>query len=163
MSSKNTRFYIGVLTKQLVDYLKCIPVGTKITYNDISTIIGYDVQRAHRHVLTSARKILEREYSIVFGTIIKYGLKRLEDIEIVHTGNEGIRKIRKTSRRYARRVVCIDYDTLPQDSKREHNIVLSILGTMHHMTSTKQRKKIENIVEVNTTILDHTKLLEVCK
>ena len=164
MSDKVSRFHIGVNTKLLVNYLKDVPIGTKISYTELSTVIGDDITLpANRSTLASARKILIHEHNIIFGTIIKYGLKRLENEEIVLEGASGIRVVRRACKRAVRKVVCADYPTLSNTGKTKHNCSLSLLGTMHFMTNNKQQKRIESAVQQTMQQIDHTKLLEICK
>jgi len=159
-----TRFHLSQHTKQLVNYLLTVKIDEEVPYEQLSTLIGCDIlDPKHRANLTSARCILIKDHNIVFGTIIKFGLKRLKDEEIVLEGDKSIRRIRRECRRGARKVVCIqNYSALPQEAQIKHNQSLSILGTLRYMTSNKQLNKIAEEVKICQVQLDHTKLLEVC-
>lgn len=121
-------------------------VGDTVTYLQLSELIGRDVQTEARSVLTSARKISQREDGIVFGTIYKVGLKRLSDIEIVQTGAETVVKIRRASRRAGDRVAVPRPENLPIESRVQQNLYLSVFAMLHNVAQDKQIKKLEERV-----------------
>ena len=80
---KEPQFVASIDVKTLCKAFAESHVGQIFTYKDLSQLIERDVQTEARNILTSARKITQRELGYVFGTIHGEGLKRLSDIEIV--------------------------------------------------------------------------------
>lgn len=159
-----TRFQLGVDTKAIVEHLILTTVGQQIPYIELSQLIGHDIQQPkYRSCLSSARRILVKEHNMVFGTIRNVGIQRLADTEIVREGDLGIKKVRRSCRRTAGKVICANYNTLSQDDKNKHNLSLSVLGAITHVTSIKEQRKIGNAVSKAASEIDHSMLLEICK
>jgi hypothetical protein len=129
--------------RTLVLYLSECPVGKLITYQEMSGLIDKDVQTEARHILTSARKITQREHGIVFGTIPEEGLKRLSDYEIVQTGQDTVVKIRRASHRGVTRIAVAQPEKLSLEQRTQQNTYLSFLAMLHLASQEKRIKKLE--------------------
>lgn len=92
-------------TLALVARLKVSPVGAIVTYDELSAAIGSDVRQPKgRGWLYGARTVLLRDDGIVFSPVRGVGLQRLTDHEKVASGQDALRRIRRTARRGDRRV-----------------------------------------------------------
>ena len=105
---KSPTFVASMDAKRLCLLLESSYVGQLVTYKELSTAIGKDVQTEGRSILNSARRIVQRELSYVFGTVANQGLKRLSDVEIVQTGAQTVSSIRHASRRGINRIAAAD-------------------------------------------------------
>jgi hypothetical protein len=121
-----------------------VSIGDAITYKALSGLIGRDVQDEARGALMTARRIAERDKNIVFGVIRDVGLKRLNDAEIVSTGEDARGRIRRIARRSVARVLRVNnYAELSQEDKVRHNAYASLFGAIEQMASPKSIAKLE--------------------
>jgi hypothetical protein len=121
-------------------------VGDILTYQQLSALIHKDIQTEGRQALLSARRIVQRDMQIVFGTIYKEGLKRLSDTEIVMTGQQTVVRIRRASHRGAARVAVARPERLQPDGRLRQNTLLSLLAMIHASTTESRMRKLEGKV-----------------
>lgn len=143
---KSPTFIASLDAKRLCLLLESTPVGRLVTYKDLSAAIGRDVQTEARGVLYSARLIVQREISYVFGTVPNEGLKRLSDVEIVQTGAQTVSRIRRASRSGINRITAADPVQLPVEARVQMNTYLSLLGMLHTSLQEKRLKQLEERV-----------------
>jgi len=135
--------------------------GDVVTYDELSAEIGRDVQSEARGLLNTARNKALREDRAVFGVRRGVGLERLGDVGVVETATESRGRIRRMSRRAARRLSCVDdFDNLPQEKKTEHNVAVSMFGAIYVATSKKGTKRLTGAVESANAELSLAKTLE---
>ncbi len=129
----------------LLDVLLEMEPGDFVSYQDLSDLIGKDVQVGEGYrALFRARTILEREEHNVVAPIPGQGVKCLTDEEMVQSGRGFIGKAGRAGARSISRVSCVKkFDELPNEKKIEHNYVLSIAGAIQHFARPKTRKQIE--------------------
>lgn len=128
----------------LVDFLRG-KTGL-VKYSEMTTVLGRDVRGAAWTVLAAARRALERE-GIVFGTVRGVGIKRLNDVEIIGTGRAALTRARRAMRRSINTVGCVDYDSLDDDSKVQHNTYLSIMSAINKVTHEPQIRRVQVAVQ----------------
>ncbi len=138
---------LSVDAQVLAKRLETAKPGEVVTYAELSRLIRRDVQHEAASVLSSARRVVQREHKAVFGAVIKQGLKRLDASGIVSVGEQGIQKITRASRRAARRLACADYDALPNADKVRFNTAASLLGAMELATKPNRVKALAAAVE----------------
>jgi hypothetical protein len=142
------RFQVSKETADLIKHLRTVEIGNTATYADLSTIAYGDVQKRCRANLDSARRILQHEEQMLFGTITGVGLKRLSDLEVSQEGKAGIKKVRRVIKRTVKRLACVsDFDNLPNEAKVDHNSSLSILGAIDLFSKKDSINKISNQVK----------------
>ena len=133
---------VGVDVQVLLKRLKASQTGEIITYEELNTLVGRDVQHAYRHLLATARKHAKRE-RIVFGVIVNRGIQRLDDEGKVRAGSNLISTIRRTSKRAAQTLATVEnFDQLPNEVKIQHNMAMSIFGIVQESTSKKAQAKV---------------------
>lgn len=132
--------------KVLADLMREVVVGDTLSYQTMSTAIGRDVTSAPG-LLRTARSIVQREDRIVFDCIVRTGLKRLADTEIVSLGDRARQRVRRIARRTSQAITCVNYDTMARDVQVKHNTALSMLGVMHELATEKSFFKLQKHVE----------------
>lgn len=87
-------------TNIMIHHLSAIPVGGDVSYAVMSGWIGKDVQKpVGRSILYSARTWLEREKNVVFGTVPRTGIKRLDPNETVDLAVGYVKRASTASKR----------------------------------------------------------------
>jgi len=150
-------------TKALADRLAKAKTGELITYEELSGLIGRNVQAIARSNMESARDIVMRDGQIVFGVVRNIGLKRLNAAETVQTGQDSVDHIRRTSKRALRRITSLEYEALPNEMKIKHNMYASAFGVLAHMMGAPQMRRLEGRVEAAHDRLPLMKTLEAFK
>lgn len=134
---------LSVEARILYDHLITIPVGGEVSYAALSALIETSVQVSPgRGALNTARRMAERDNQIVFRPIRGAGLLRLNDVEIVDTGDDALASIRRKAKSAARTLTCVDYLALPEQSKIRHNTTLAILAVQQSLAQEKTLLKL---------------------
>ena len=131
----------------LIATLKDIAVGEVATYQSLSATIKRNVQTDAYGAMTTARRALQRDHRMIFGTVRGVGLRRLNDGEIVDAGRSHITSMRRTSRRGLKKLACVDWDNLDNASRIKHNASASMLGAVNMITRESSIKKLEAKIE----------------
>lgn len=148
-------------TQMLYERLEKAQIGDLIKYEELSAIIGSDVQIKGRGSLQSARKMAMRDKSMVFESVRDIGIKRLADAEIVRSGQAYISRIRRHARRGMRVLVSVqNFEALPNDLKIRHNATASMLGAVAQFSGGAAQKRIEDAVEAAGNKISYAKTLE---
>lgn len=138
---------MSVETRLICQRLERLEIGEMVTYSELSKEIGRDIQRGGRHVLESARRIIQRGKQILLECVREVGLKRLDDAGIIGSTNVSIIKVNNTARRGMSKASCLkNIDALPQYEKNQLNANISILALLAYATESESVKKIENRV-----------------
>lgn len=134
--------------------------GEEITYAELSEVAGRNVQTTAFAALQTARRRCENQNQIVFGVIRGIGLRRLLNEEIPQSAQNNIDHIRRTAKRTARRLACVDYNALPRQLQNEHNTKLSILGALTELSKPSGGKLLEQRINSEQKALPIGKTLE---
>jgi hypothetical protein len=152
---------LSIDTKMLTDRLAKLGTGEMVPYAELSSLIGRNVQKEARGNLMSAMRRLLADGS-VFGTVRGQGVKRLTDLEIVGCGPEIIGRVRRAARRAGAKLANIqDFDALPPEAQTTHNMALSVVGVLAHMTKAGTVRKLEERIEAGRQALPLRRTLEV--
>ncbi len=159
---KKTIKEISIDSQMIYQRLIKMEPGQSISYDELSEIIGRDIQVYGRYNLYTATRMALRDESMVFESIRNQGIRRLKNDEIPHIiGSSAIGKIRKISKVNSKKIIAVDYDALSNDSKVKHNMALSVLGAFLTMTKTKSITMIEETINLNEmNRLTYAKTLE---
>lgn len=147
----------------LYDRLSKAHPGEEITYHELSEIAARNVQTIASSALQTARKRCENLDHIVFSVIRGVGLRRLLNEEIPQTAQSKIDHIRRTAKRAAKRLACVDYGQLSRQSQITHNINLSLLGVLSEVSKPNSGKLLESHIKTGQTALPIGKTLELFK
>lgn len=138
---------LSVDAQVLARRLETAKPGEVISYAELSGLIKRNVQREAASCLASARRVLQRDHRAVFAAVIKAGLKRLDSVGIVGSGEAGICKMHRQARRTARVLGCADYNALTNADKIRFNTTSSLLGAMELATKPVRVKALAAAVE----------------
>ncbi len=144
MSNKPS-FTASADAKTLADLLRCVNVGEVLAYDDMNAALGRDVT-ADRNVLYTARAIVQREDRMVFDAVLRVGIKRLADAEIVNLGDRARARVRRISRTVSQAITCVDYAAMSREAQVKHNTALSMFGVMAELATNKSFAKLESHV-----------------
>jgi hypothetical protein len=152
---------LNVDTRILYERLIKISIGGFVAYQELTDLIGRNVQEEARGLLTSARRKALNENQMLFGTITGKGLKRLDDAGKISTGESALAHIRRAARIAAKKVMSVDdFNKLPNAEKIRHNTVVSMLGVFDGMTTHKSIEMLKNKIEQAQDKLSMVKTLE---
>lgn len=122
--------------------LQC-EIGEIVTYDEMTAICGETELEAIRGWIASARKRVQAENNMVFGTVTGVGLKRLDDCGIIDASKQRIDHIRRSTRRAAKTLACAEIDHLPNGKKTEALCLQAQIGAMRLASSTGAQHQIE--------------------
>lgn len=132
---KKTIAELSVDTQLIIKRLKQAAVGDTITYQELTTLVGGNIQGNKRYLLQSARGHVLRNEHMVFDCIEDVGVKRISDSEIVETvPNHTMTRIRRTAKRGVRKLACAEYELLSGDEKTRFNAGASLLGAIAQLS-----------------------------
>jgi len=144
--------------KLLVDRLQKTTEGDTVTYDELSELIGRNIQ-VNRHLLQSARKSLRRNEGILFDCIHSTGLRRMNNSDIVcKVTTQPFKRIRSTIRNAGKDMTCIDDQLLSNPERITVNATRSLFGVLHQFTLPKA---IENIKAASDEALPIGKTLAI--
>jgi hypothetical protein len=146
-SSNKPSFSRSIDTKIIIDKLLTMQIGDTITYQELTDLIKRDVTKSGRGALRSAVRILLNENGMLFGTVLKTGIKRLTPSEGVGFASDSISRIHREAGRGARRIAAVDYEKLGANDRMKHNATAAVLSAMHESTTSSRVRKIEAAVE----------------
>lgn len=162
--TRRPSFQMSIDSRTVYERLIQTAIGETVTYDELTALIGRDI-RSPRAMgrLTTARRAVLHENNIVFGVIQKIGLKRLDDIEIVATGQQSVNRIKNLARRCVERLTIgvREFDKLPNEAKVRHNTYVSMVGAVHMMTKPANIKLLEAKISQSKAVLPLAHTLEV--
>lgn len=156
--TKSVQFQMSADARFLMQELRKIGVGKRVTYAALQEAVGKDDIAGP---LSTARHALLREENIVFGVIRGEGLKRLSDLEIVDTAADTSRRLRRAARRGIQTLSAVgDFSALPRQDQMRHSASVSIFGVVAEMATAKAVAKIEDKIGDEARALPFAATLE---
>ena len=150
-------------TQAAIACLEDVAVGGLVKYLVLSEAMGVVAQAGGQASIRSARRYLERESDMVFGVIRGVGLKRLNDIEIIGTGAEGLAKSRRAARRAGRRMTCVVFEKLARPDQIRQQAYRSLFNAMDALGKATSVRKLEATVTKTQRVLPLNATLEAFK
>jgi hypothetical protein len=128
----------------LVNILKCCEKNESITYEELEELINHPIRGDlfSIGIQNSARRILKRDYKMVFKTIKGVGIQRLDDEGIVNLAGSFRDQIRRKARNNIKTLACADYDLLSNEAQTRYNRDISWTAAVIHITKDKAIEKI---------------------
>jgi len=161
ITNKRTIPQVSIDTTVLYDRIIKAKIGDFISYNELSQLLNRNVQKEARVNLTSARRKALNNNKILFECVSGRGIKRLNDIEMVETGQSTLTKIKRAARLGAKKITCVkNFNELPNDVKIKHNANLSALGVISLFSKNKSISKIEDQTKVSNDLISIGKTME---
>lgn len=152
------------LEAQLIrDRLQTAEIGEVVTYAELTKLIGRDVRRFAHGAISTARKHAMRNMNMVFVAVANEGLKRMNDIEIVNSVDGDIKRVRRIARRSSTKLTRVNFDSLPNEKKIDHNAKLSMLGAIGQFTQPAALTTLKKQVAETQQVLPIGKTLEAFK
>ena len=102
MATRKTILELSIESRLVYNRLLEAEPGSIITYKELSTLIGSNVQNGSRFALTTACRKLMNDDRRVYKSVRNIGIKRLDNEAIVAAGDSMIKKIRKAATRGCR-------------------------------------------------------------
>lgn len=151
-------------TQTLYERMCAAKVGEEITYQELSSLIGRNVQGVAYFALDSARRLCRNEHRMVFGTVRGKGLVRLDDEGIVTEGAAGLAKIRREARKRARVLTCVqDFDGMAPEKRLQHNTALAVYGAISEAAKPCTLKRVSEASNANAAALPIGKVLDLMR
>lgn len=136
--------------------------GEVVTYEELSELVGRDVQCDARYCLTSACKRLLAE-RVVFASVRMVGVKRLDNEGILSLPTAAFESMRRKARLTACKLTAVEYAALDREQQAQHNTAASVLGIVAHITKPKSMERLRGRVEEAQGALPIGKTLEAFK
>jgi predicted transcriptional regulator len=121
-------------TRAIADLLLACPIGDTVSLASMSDAIGRDI-RKHRHIIVTARRVVEREAGAVFASVRGIGYQRLDAERTVAVVAPAARKhIARSAKRAARSIneATRRVNDLPVEVRRRAVHELGVLGIIEH-------------------------------
>lgn len=122
-------FEISADTRLLYQRLIEAGIGNTVTYADLSAAISRPVQGADPNLQSALRRAF-REDGMVFDCVRKIGYRRLNDAEIVRSSGNDVSRLRRLTKRKARKLFTADFDKLSNEERIAHNTNASVFGAV---------------------------------
>lgn len=153
---------MAIDTRLLVGLLSKADMGQQFSYEMLSQQLGRPIKGSCPNLM-SARRIVQRDFDMVFDTIHNQGIKRLNDAEIVALGDRLPGRIRRMARRSIKVVTKARDEHLSNEQIVQRNATVSMAGVLVHMASRGAVERLESAVRVNAGELPVGKTLELFK
>ena len=155
---------VGIDAQTIFNRISTLSVGEEVSYAELSALIGRNVQGIARGALNTARNMCRNDLRMVFGIIRNKGLVRLNDVGIVDAGADGLRKIRRESRRRAKMLTCVqDFYAMPPDVRLRHNAALAILGAISETAKPAMIKRVAAASNADAAALPVGRVLDLMR
>lgn len=128
-------------TQMVYERLKKAEIAEVITYVDFEKCIGQPLKRG---MLTWARKTALRENQMVFGTVWKVGLQRLDDLQIIMNAGASFKHIQKASIREKDKISSVAFEKLDIPMKIKHSATAAALAMIHAAASQRTILELED-------------------
>jgi hypothetical protein len=141
-------FKISHETEKLIEYFRALPIGAEVSFANISKAVGFEVGSS-TPAYNSARRIVQRDHSIVIEGIRGFGCMRVNGTEIVQSADRFFKRVRRGSRREAHKQEIAVMSNLERDEMLKASENLSRLRILESTAvSPKRAASNRPVVEV---------------
>jgi hypothetical protein len=130
---------VRVLVTKLIE----IQPGATISYAELTKLIARDVQSAARHLLVSARRVVQRRHGLVFEAVMNIGLKRLDTAGLAAAAPSYVARTHRMARRGTAKLLCAKPDELPEADRSRLYAHTAALGVIADITKPKKLALLE--------------------
>lgn len=120
-------------TAMLVELLATTPDGQLLTYAEMARATNRDIAGKDRHVLTSARRIAQRDYGAVFSPVVREGLRRLMPGEFAAEGRRKVALISRAARRAGKSLDAAPRERMTADERLEHDATRGVVAAIERI------------------------------
>jgi len=143
---------LHAFSKLLYDHLLTVEPGATVTYDDLSAVIGSDVQEDGYQYLHRARYMALRNDRMVFDCIRGAGLVRVENAQVVGIAESVVHRLRKMAKRGIDTISTIDLTKLsPEELTRAH-VARAQMGLTRAFTANSAAKRLSASAEGKATL-----------
>jgi alkylated DNA nucleotide flippase Atl1 len=155
-------FEMSIETRTIRDLFKDAEVGEIVTYADLATALGREVNGANPNVQSAINSLIGE--GILLENVRGIGYKRLADTEVVGTAEHARKGMKRKASKQVKKLACVqDFDAMPNEAKVKHNAAVSIFGAIGAMLGINRYKRVEAAVEKTAAQLPLAKTLEAFK
>lgn len=133
----------AIEVEKLVAVLRDLPPGEMVTYATLSEAVGYPVQRKP-FPLMRARKIVEQESGLRFGTVMREGIKRLPANALPGIGADVRKRMSRAAKRQAVRLTGLRYNDIDSTIQARIDAERSLLGAISAIATANAEKLSEH-------------------
>ena len=151
----------SIEARQLADYMRAHE-DRELLYQDLSKVIGVNVQAKGRTYLLTARNILLRDNGIVYRPLRNIGLVRLTHAEVA-TLEDRETHIRRTAKKNLLERKTVDLDEVPEDQRMGYVAKVTLATLTVHVYSGKEIKRLEDALPKKQEELTLVQTLEALK
>ena len=131
-------FTLSVESQTLLNHLSKLQVGTTISHEEMSALIG---GMDHRNTIGTIRKRLADDHSIVLGSIHGTGYQILAAIQVLDKGDEFRSRQLRANKTRVRELRTIDPEQLPGDTEKTKYFQEVAHTSMIHAIHSKSQQK----------------------
>lgn len=132
-----------LLYARLVD----VPVGELIHYDELSNVIGRDVQQDGRWYLKEARELARRQDRIVFDVERDIGIRRADNITTVSIAEGRVEGIARAAKRGTEILATVDRDELEPHDRARRDVAHLQLGALRIFAAAPMTKSLTKSAE----------------
>jgi hypothetical protein len=116
--------------------------GETCPWHELTRIIGKDAQRAGRHHVESAKRIMLNEDRLTFLAVVGVGIKRIQDKELPAVGVKHIRGARGSAIRGGKKVDCVrNYGSFTREEREYAHKVKMQLAELESLATTPRMQQ----------------------
>lgn len=134
-------------TRTLVDYFRQVQIGSPVSFETVSNAVKFPVHSS-LPAYNTARRIAQRDHSVVIEAVRGFGFVRINGSEIVKSADRFFKKIRRGSRREAGKQEIAIMSNLGRDEMLKATENLSRLRILE-TTSMSSRRVASNKPQVD--------------
>lgn len=140
-------FEISRETQALIDYIRQTTIGAPVSFDTVSKALRFKVTSS-LPAYTAARRIAERDHSVVIESIRGFGFVRINGSDIVKSADRFFKGVRRRSRREAGKQEIAVMSNLSRDEMLKATENLSRLRILE-TTSMSSRRAASNRPQVD--------------
>ena len=152
---------ISIESQTIYTRLKELHPDDIATYEELSELIGRNVQHYRGHLTTAIRKCLSEHIHIE--SVRNVGVKRMTSEATVKAGGRPLKHVSKVMRTARKKMTTVDYDKLTKVLQVQHNTYLTLYGTHSYFSKAQQIKQVEEKVVEAQRQLPIGKTLDIFK
>jgi hypothetical protein len=110
------------------------PGGDVLSYAEMQTMTGLDIQRKRRDLLDTARRIVLREHHKVFAPVTGIGIRCLTSHGVLAVGEQGRGRVMRFAHRTVEKLACARPQELVTEDQYRLLAYVSIFGAVSALT-----------------------------
>ena len=148
----------SISTRLLYARLVKSEIGEKITYGELTDIVGEPVSGGS-FFLRTARRMVQREHGIEYDVIWGKGIIRLDSSGMVTRAGRARTEIRRKAKRAVTVLSNVVFEELPPDQKVTFNASMTLYELFRRSAREREFIKLENRVKETGEMIPASKLL----